>query len=90
MKSNILEKNLQENIMQVVIDDNLMKTAQQLSGLSDCRTVIEESLRLFIEKQQQANDVAGSLSHYARSPALSFAQERELAWSKTTDEASNT
>jgi len=76
--------------MQIAIDDSLLKRAQQLSGLSDYRAVVEEALRVLIEKRQQTNDVAGCLSQYARRPALPFAQERELAWSKATDETHRT
>jgi hypothetical protein len=76
--------------MQLAIDDSLLKRAQQLSGLSDYRAVVEEALRVLIEKRQQTNDVAGCLSQYAHNSVMPFAQERELAWSKVTDETHRT
>ncbi len=76
--------------MQVAIDDSLLERAQALSCLSDYRVVVEEALRALIEKRQQQLDVAGCLSKYAHQPALSFAQEREMAWSKVSDETQRT
>ena len=56
--------------MQIVIDESLLKRAQKLSGLSDYKAVVEEALRVLIEKRQQINDVAGYLrtSDYAAFP----------------------
>lgn len=76
--------------MNIVIDDNLLERAQQISGLPDYRAVVEAALRALIEKQQKPTDVAGSLSRYARRPPLSFAQEREAAWSTIRDETPHT
>lgn len=38
----------------IVIDDNLMKQALRLSGLGTKKAVIEESLRLFVQRHKQA------------------------------------
>ena len=75
-------------MQQVTIDDNLLQRAQQASGLANYRAVVEEALRILIEKR--THDVAGCLQQYAHRPALSFAQERELAWSKAADETERT
>ncbi|MEA3641190.1 MAG: type II toxin-antitoxin system VapB family antitoxin [Lamprobacter sp.] len=73
--------------MQVMIDDDLVRRAQELTGLSDVHAIVEHSLRLMIEQRQPLEDVAGGLSRYAHHPAPSFEQERELTWSKVAHDA---
>lgn len=72
--------------MQITIDDSLVQRAQDLTGLSDVQSVIEESLRLLIEQRKPVQDVGGCLSRYAHRPALSFEQERDLAWNNVAHE----
>lgn len=75
--------------MQITIDDHLVQRVQDLTGLSDVRSIVEESLRLLVEQRQPIEDVAGCLSRYAHHPAPSFEQERELAWSKVAHETNH-
>ena len=52
-------RSCKENVMQLNINDMLLKKAQQVSGLQSAQAVIEAALRILIAQQHQGASEAG-------------------------------